>query len=564
VISPAAGIYNNFPALTINTATTGATTFYTTDGSDTATSPTAIKYNGATPFTAGATITAVAELTGMNNSAESNAAFVFTAATPVIAPAAGSYDNFPNLTITTATTGATIFYTTDGSDPATSPTAIQYSGPTPFTASATITAVAKLTGMNNSAESNAAFVFTAATPVFSPLGGTCLSPQNVSITCATAGAAIYYTTDSSTPTTSSPQYSTPLNLASTTTLTAYAVIAGMANSAAASATYTFVAPAITSALSAAATENSTYSYLIAASGSTPITYTASNLPGGLSQSGGTISGTPTVAGITEITLTATNTTGSDTEILLLTIAPPGNATPLEPTIDSPVTTPTPVVAGQPVTFSVSASDPGVSLLLYTWTFGDQTSGVGATVNHIYTAPGIYTATVTISNGANFTSQSVTVIIDAAGGSVDPSQFSVTKHAFSFNFSKPASDSMSLSGTLPVASGYNLSNKSLNVIIGGYTSSFTLTAKGQGSTPTDSIKFTGSIKNGVCAKSPLKFSYAVKKQNLLALLAQYGFSTANASKQSISLPVLMDLDNAGYLANITVSYTAKSGKSGTAK
>lgn len=82
---------------------------------------------------------------------------------------------------------------------------------------------------------------TVATPTFSPAGGTYTETQNVSISCATSGASIYYTTDGSTPTISSSVYSSPIAVSTTTTIKAMGVKSGMTNSAVASATYTFPA-----------------------------------------------------------------------------------------------------------------------------------------------------------------------------------------------------------------------------------------------------------------------------------------------------------------------------------
>lgn len=82
---------------------------------------------------------------------------------------------------------------------------------------------------------------TVATPTFSPAGGNYTEAQNVSISCATSGATIYYTTDGSAPTTSSSVYSSPIAVSTTTTLKAIGVKSGMDNSAVASATYTFPA-----------------------------------------------------------------------------------------------------------------------------------------------------------------------------------------------------------------------------------------------------------------------------------------------------------------------------------
>ena len=80
---------------------------------------------------------------------------------------------------------------------------------------------------------------TVATPTFTPNGASSFTgTQSVTISCTTAGAKIYYTTDGTTPTASSTEYTTALSLTSTTTVKAIAVNAGMNNSAIATATFT--------------------------------------------------------------------------------------------------------------------------------------------------------------------------------------------------------------------------------------------------------------------------------------------------------------------------------------
>lgn len=84
------------------------------------------------------------------------------------------------------------------------------------------------------------------------------------------------------------------------------------------------APVITSSLTASATEGQAFSYTITSSGGAA-TYTASPLPSGLSLSGAVISGTPSVAGTNNITLTATNAGGSDSKTLVLTVNSAGSS-----------------------------------------------------------------------------------------------------------------------------------------------------------------------------------------------------------------------------------------------
>ena len=80
---------------------------------------------------------------------------------------------------------------------------------------------------------------TVATPTFTPNGASGFTgTQSVNISCTTAGAKIYYTTDGTTPTTTSTEYTTALSLTSTTTVKAIAVKTDMNNSAIATATFT--------------------------------------------------------------------------------------------------------------------------------------------------------------------------------------------------------------------------------------------------------------------------------------------------------------------------------------
>ena len=61
------------------------------------------------------------------------------------------------------------------------------------------------------------------TPTFSPTAGTYTSDQNVEISCATDGATIYYTTNGTTPNSSSTPYTTAISVGETMTIKAIAI-----------------------------------------------------------------------------------------------------------------------------------------------------------------------------------------------------------------------------------------------------------------------------------------------------------------------------------------------------
>ena len=76
------------------------------------------------------------------------------------------------------------------------------------------------------------------TPTFSVPAGTYTTAQSVTITTSTRGETIYYTTDGTTPTTSSTKYTAAIAVNGTETLKAIGIASGYTNSAVATATYT--------------------------------------------------------------------------------------------------------------------------------------------------------------------------------------------------------------------------------------------------------------------------------------------------------------------------------------
>ncbi len=161
-------------------------------------------------------------------------------ATPTISPSGGSISSTQPITIADTTAGVAIYYTTNGTTPNT--TSSRYTGPFTLAASSTVEAIAVNGSVLSSVAADAFTVLAAAaSPTFTPSSGTIGSSQAITLTDATAGAAIYYTIDGSTPAPgggTTKQYSAPFTLSASATVRAIATASGFSNSATSSATFT--------------------------------------------------------------------------------------------------------------------------------------------------------------------------------------------------------------------------------------------------------------------------------------------------------------------------------------
>jgi sulfatase modifying factor 1 len=240
VYNPAPGNYSNPQMVTISCPTAGAEIRYTTDGS----TPTPLSkiYTSPLPISSDTTIKSKAFKLLMVPSSTHTGSYDIdpppnTVAAPTFNPPGGTYTSAQNVTISCATPGVTIYYSTDGSTPS-----IRYTKPINISSTTTLKAKATKSGWTDSQIASAVYTInqpqTVATPTFSPPGGTYISAQSVRITCATSGATIRYTTNGSEPTTNSPTYSSPINVSSTTTIKAKGFKNGWTPSSTASATYT--------------------------------------------------------------------------------------------------------------------------------------------------------------------------------------------------------------------------------------------------------------------------------------------------------------------------------------
>jgi hypothetical protein len=226
--------------MTITDATTAATFTHTWPINIASTIGSSSAYIGFTGGTGG--LTAIQEIISWTYTSGSSSP---TAAAPTFSPAGGTYAAAQSVTLSDSTAGATIYYTTDGSTPATSAvgTTVQYTAgqPIPVSTTETISAIATAPGYSPSAVGSAVYTISlpaAATPTFSPAAGTYASTQSVTINDTTSNATIYYVINGS-PTTNSPKYTgSAIQVAASETISAIATAPGYSPSAVGSAVYT--------------------------------------------------------------------------------------------------------------------------------------------------------------------------------------------------------------------------------------------------------------------------------------------------------------------------------------
>ncbi len=238
VFSPKPAIFTSTQSVTISDATAGAAIYYTINGTTPTTSSTL--YIGPISVSSTETIKAIAASPGYSNSGVASGLYTIAAVAPVFSPKAGTYTSPQSVSLTDTTPGASIYYTTDGTKPTTSST--MYTGPITIATTQSVKAIAVATGYGISTVASAAYIIAVPTPIFSPKGGTYTSAQSVAMTDSMSRAAIYYTTNGSTPTTSSKLYTGPVIVSSNQTIKAIAVASGYGNSVVTAATYAIPAP----------------------------------------------------------------------------------------------------------------------------------------------------------------------------------------------------------------------------------------------------------------------------------------------------------------------------------
>jgi PKD repeat protein len=171
------------------------------------------------------------------------------------------------------------------------------------------------------------------------------------------------------------------------------------------------APVITSALSATGTVNQSFSYQITADNS-PSSFNATGLPSGLSvnTNSGAITGTPTMAGSNNVTISASSSGGTDSETLVLII------NPAVPVITSALSATGTV--NQAFSYQITADNSPSSFNAAGLPAGLSVNTNSGAITGTPTAAGSNNVTISASNAGGTDSETLVVVISAAAGGTD--------------------------------------------------------------------------------------------------------------------------------------------------
>jgi hypothetical protein len=159
------GTYGAGSTQSVNLSSMGSDViYYTTNGSDPSTSSTQYHSNEPIQISSNTTLKAMAVKTGWSDSDIMTEQYTFLpqVATPTANPDAGVYSSAQEVTLSTTTEGATIYYTTDGSVPTTESSV--YTSPLAISSNTTLNFFATGEGMANS--NTVTQIYSIADPVY--------------------------------------------------------------------------------------------------------------------------------------------------------------------------------------------------------------------------------------------------------------------------------------------------------------------------------------------------------------------------------------------------------------
>jgi len=251
---------------------------------------------------------------------------------------------------------------------------------------------------------------------------------------------------------------------------------------------TVSAPVISSAAAASGTVGTAFSYTITASNN-PTSYGATGLPAGLSvnTTTGVISGTPTTAGTSDVTISAANAGGTGTKTLTITI------NPAAPVISSAATATGTV--GTAFSYTITASNSPTSYGATNLPAGLSVSTTTGIISGTPTTATTSTVTISATNAGGTGTKTLTITINNAIPSAPVISSAATVSGTvgtAFSYTITASNSPTSYGATGLPAGLSV-NTTTGVISGtpttAGTSSVTISATNAGGAGTKTLTIT---------------------------------------------------------------------------
>ncbi len=204
LFSPLPGGYQASQNVVITSVTPGASIYYTTDG--TTPSSSSYPYVGPVAIMQTTRLQAIAVKAGMAESNVADGLYVLTVPRPTFSVSGAGVIFYAPFSVRAdcALADATIRFTTDGSDPATSTNTIPAGGTVIVDHTLTLKAIAVHEGWTNGSIAQASYTLQVATPSFSPGGGAYTAVQEVTVATTSPDATIHFTLNGAEPTESDP------------------------------------------------------------------------------------------------------------------------------------------------------------------------------------------------------------------------------------------------------------------------------------------------------------------------------------------------------------------------
>ena len=242
------------------------------------------------------------------------------ASTPTFSPAAGTYGSAQSVTISSSSSGAIICYSTSGTPQTNGAGGCNvgtlYTGAISVSSSQTLYAVAGGTGYTDSSVGSAAYTISstpqAATPTFSPVGGSYSGTQTVTISATSGGVICYNTTGSpqtngTTGCTTGTLYTGTVSVSASETLYAVSGGTGYTDSTVGTASYTISGtPALIGCYQGNATSQNTiaigatvqqHAYCQYSTGTSPLDCSTTDANGNAVTTWGTTNGDITIGAV---------------------------------------------------------------------------------------------------------------------------------------------------------------------------------------------------------------------------------------------------------------------------